>query len=532
MKAHLMYRTRDLGLHVQLQKRVYGEILAKVSGVHLPTHADDLTQDLGLTTLFETMAAGDSLLFEVSRFAILNSLEASQDITYRQAILQDCLDHPDVILELYNTAFEVLGEVQSSLSYRGTRPDSLLHSSVSTMTRFVETLKTLRGLATNHRSSFASEGFQRFFEMLIAELDDAYFQEIDDHLARLRFRGGVLISARLGAGDVGVNHVLRRSPDVVPRGFWARLGVGGRRNHFAFELHPRDEAGAQSLELLRARGIGQVANALAQSVDHIQSFLIALVTELAFYRGCMNLHNHYIEKGEPVCFPEPVDDRLSFTAHNLYDAGLSLLLPGRAVGNDVLADHKSLVMITGANQGGKSTLMRAMGLAQVMMQAGMFGCASALTANVCRGIFTHYKREEDTTMQSGKLDEELHRMSRLAELVRPGSLVLFNESFSATNEREGSEIARQVIDALRACEIKVVFVTHQYDLAHSFYERHTDDTLFLRAQRGEDAQRTFRLDEAEPLPTSFGEDLYRRIFTPDDAPPDPVSGEHATADVS
>ena len=126
-------------------------------------------------------------------------------------------------------------------------------------------------------------------------------------------------------------------------------------------------------------------------------------------------------------------------------------------------------------------------------------------------------------MQSGKLDEELVRMSRIADRVRPRGLVLFNESFSATNEREGSEIARQVIDALRARGIKVVFVTHQYDLARSFYDRRLDDALFLRAQRGEDAHRTFRLDVAEPLPTSFGEDLYRRIFAPE------ASGEPALA---
>jgi DNA mismatch repair ATPase MutS len=52
-------------------------------------------------------------------------------------------------------------------------------------------------------------------------------------------------------------------------------------------------------------------------------------------------------------------------------------------------------------------------------------------------------------MVSGRLDEELSRMSALADHIRPASLVLFNESFAATNEREGSEIGRQVVRALR-----------------------------------------------------------------------------------
>ncbi len=65
-----------------------------------------------------------------------------------------------------------------------------------------------------------------------------------------------------------------------------------------------------------------------------------------------------------------------------------------------------LLIITGANQGGKSTFLCAVGLAQVMMQCGMFVAAESFSANVCDGIYTHYKREEDASMRSGKLDEE------------------------------------------------------------------------------------------------------------------------------
>jgi DNA mismatch repair ATPase MutS len=56
-------------------------------------------------------------------------------------------------------------------------------------------------------------------------------------------------------------------------------------------------------------------------------------------------------------------------------------------------------MITGANQGGKSTFLRAMGQAQLMAQAGMFAPAQALSVSVCSGVFTHFKREEDATME-------------------------------------------------------------------------------------------------------------------------------------
>ena len=115
-------------------------------------------------------------------------------------------------------------------------------------------------------------------------------------------------------------------------------------------------------------------------------------------------------------------------------------------------------------------------------------------------------------MESGKLDEELSRMSEIASQITRHSILLCNESFASTNEREGSEIARQVIRAMLRKQIKVFFVTHMYDLAHSFHAKQLGNALFLRAERQLDGQRTFRLTEGEPLATSYGEDSYRRIF--------------------
>jgi DNA mismatch repair ATPase MutS len=147
-----------------------------------------------------------------------------------------------------------------------------------------------------------------------------------------------------------------------------------------------------------------------------------------------------------------------------------------------------------------------------MMQCGMFTPAESFCANVCNSLYTHDKRKEDTTMKSGKLDEELSRMSDIVDHVTSNSLVLFNESFATTNEREGSEIGRQIICALLEKRIKVFFVTHLYEFAHGFYEKQMGHSIFLRAERQTDGGRTFKIIEGEPLQTSYGEDLYNRIF--------------------
>jgi DNA mismatch repair ATPase MutS len=380
---------------------------------------------------------------------------------------------------------------------------------------FVDLLKKLKHIADEHADKFESEGFTRFFAMIRQELNDKYFVSVQNHLKELEFRDGVLLSAKLGKGNEGADYVLRKQQNRNQS--WLKQVLAKKSSVFTFRIDSRDDSGARTLSELKDRGINVVANAVAQSAAHIESFLNMLRLEVAFYIGCLNLYEQLAQIGAPISFPltvNPNERRHSFDG--LYDLCLALTMKQKVVGNDVNADNKDLVIITGANQGGKSTFLRSIGLAQLMMQCGMFVPAeSSFCANLCTGLFTHYKREEDVTMKSGKLDEELSRMSTIVDDITPDCMILFNESFAATNEREGSEIARQIVSALLEERIKVFFVTHLYELAHGFYDKKKENACFLRAERQPDGGRTFKLGEGEPLQTSYGEDLYNRIFRMD-----------------
>jgi DNA mismatch repair ATPase MutS len=383
---------------------------------------------------------------------------------------------------------------------------------------FVGMLKTLRSIADRQAENFKSEGFSNLFAMLRRELGDEYFAEVEKHLRQLKFRGGVLISAELGRGNKGENYALRK-PNEDDRNWLVRL-FAEKAPSYSYQLAPRDEAGAQALSALNDRGLNLVANALAQSTDHILSFFQMLRTEVAFYIGCLNLHTELRRIGEPICLPAlaPAGERrLSF--RGLYDPSLALSMGQKAVGNDLSADHKDLVIITGRNTGGKSTFLRSIGLAHLMLQAGMFVPAESFSSEVCERLFTHYKREEDALMESGKWDEELGRMSEIVDRLAADSVLLFNESFASTNEREGSEIARQVVKALVEKRVKVFFVTHLYHFARGMFDQNLNNAVFLRAERRADGTRTFKLIEGEPLQTSYGEDLYTRIFESENLSP-------------
>jgi hypothetical protein len=503
MKAHLMFRDRDFDMKCPV-----------------PAGRSAVVQDLELDSLFVAMGGNDKFVQEAAKAAALCTLEDPEAIMYRQRIVAEALRYPEVIRSLYAVA--MAGVEESRKVWRGTLnryPDRVLYWSMELLRAFMAHLRRLRNIAEAHAAKFQSEGLSRLLHMLSHELDDAYLASVEAHLKQLKFPYGLFMSAELGEGNRGLNYALRTSGTVGPswigrlRSLMERLPHRARTS-YVYEVPERDESGANAMAELKNRGISAVASMLAQSADHVQNFFEMLRTELAFYVGSLNLADRLAALKQPVCLPEVLAEGTVLSARNLYDAALALTSASPVVGNDVRADGKALVMITGANRGGKSTGLRSIGQAQVMMQCGMFVAAASYRSNICSGIFTHFKREEDVEMRRGKLDEELARMSEIVDQLKPRSLILFNESFASTNPREGSEIASDMVRGLLEAQIKVIYVTHLFDLAYGFYLRDPGRALFLRAERLPDGQRTFRLLEGVPLLTSHGEDLYRAIFSP------------------
>lgn len=498
MKSYLMFKNQDFN-----------------PGQALPDHHNDLVKDLALDVVLKTMAAEDSFIYEISKTALLTSLVDADVIRFRQAVLQDCIKNPKIVRDIYRIAqFAKENKQRRWLGIFTRNPSGVLSSAVQLMLMFAELLKKLKAIADESADRFDSEGFKQFFTLIKDELSDTYLAEMDDHLNQLSFKSGVWISAELGKGNQGEAYNLRRPKKKyrnLIKSIWYQLTV--KVTPYSFMVDPRDQSGHRALSDLKDRGLNLVANALAQSAEHIDSYFVNLRTELAFYVGCLNLYDKLQDLNCPVTFPELFE--LQEKKHHyrgLREICLALTKDGEVVGNDGNGDGRGLFLISGANQGGKSTFLRSIGLAQLMMQSGMFVAAEAFSTNLCEGIYTHFKRQEDETMKSGKLDEELSRMSGIVDVIAPHAMILFNESFSATNEREGSEIARQILMALLDHDIKIFFVTHMYELANSFNHHHRDDTLFLQAERKEDGTRTFKLFEGKPLRTSFAEDVFHEVF--------------------
>jgi len=432
-------------------------------------------------------------------------------------VLADCLANRAAVQQMYNIASAVDGiELRRKVFLGGLNsrdPDLILRRSVRILELLTTTLRQLSSLADEHVAQFSSAGFRQLFSMLSEQLSDHYLTQVDEYLREFHLPRGVLLSAQLGVGNEGDHHVLHQPPR---RSLWARLS-GTRADNSAgagrgFVVDASDLAGAQALSKLAGRAINDVAT---QSPNRGTSaeFLRTAADGAGVLLGCLNLRDELSKRQVPMCFPVPTAiGTPRFQCRGLRDVGLCLTTGKKVAGNDVDADGKTLIVITGANEGGKSTFLRSVGTAQLMMQAGMFVTAEAFGANVRDGVFTHFNRKEDATLTRGKLEEELARMSAMVEYIGSTSLLLCNESFASTNELEGSQIARGIVHAMIESGVRVFFVTHLYDLADSLHARQDPADLFLRAERSPDGARTFRLSPGKPERTSYGEDSFRRIF--------------------
>jgi hypothetical protein len=468
-----------------------------------------LVADLGLGEVFDAMSGGDQYLHSVASAVVLTSLTQPTDIAYRQAVLSDCLAATETIGQIYELAGVAIAEEKKIWSVFTNVPRGRLHRAVKVLALFSGHLRTLRQIADSSIGVMQSEGLKSLMKAIQTELTDSYLDEMAHHLDLLELRSGVLASARPGPGGTSSDWRIHLSAEPALN-WWRRLLLMVRKSD---SLRLVAGPGDDRADLLQGEALDEAAAALAGAMSHVLSFFTSLRFELAFYLGAVNLYRRLEDKGEATCLPTPgsASDGV-WQACGLYDVGLALLSDAVLVGNDLEADGRSLLLITGANQGGKSTFLRALGLAQMLMQSGLFVPARSFSAPVRQGVLTHYKQEEDSGSGLGKLEEELARMSQVLDGLRPGSLVLLNESFSSTNETEGAAIASGLIEGLLEAGVAVACVTHSFELADYFVRGGRDEVTFLQAERREDGSRSFRLLPAPPSPTSHAEDLYREVF--------------------
>ena len=474
---------------------------------------ENLAADLRLDILFDVMSGGDKKIFEACRQVMTHPLTDEETLCRRREVVRDAIDNADAFSEMLAVSGGAVRDAKAYSEFHKPKYDRVIAAANKIIMEaeiarlHVKHLRDLSSVLTSHSDAFLSDAMGKLYSLMEEKCSEDILSRIENRIGRLeglKTSNGLCMSGHIGTG--------LKQAEIVLNGL---NGIEKRRRR-------RPKEGQTSIPLSSAALIRNadeitesalipVYRAVADFNKELNRFFEKLNFQLCFFVGCANLWRKLKELEIPVCYPVIHPKTGQYRASMLMDASLALKERIAPVGNDLCFTGKRLVVITGANQGGKTTFLRGAGIAQVMAQCGMFVAAKAYESPLFNGIYTFFPSGEDPGIKMGLLEMELNKLSCIIDKIKPGSLLFMNESFQTTMPLDAKHLADGIVAALNDAEVTVCFVTHLYAYADGLYRRHREDMLFLRAGRDSNDKNTFILREGAPYKSAYGMELFCEI---------------------
>jgi len=191
--------------------------------------------------------------------------------------------------------------------------------------------------------------------------------------------------------------------------------------------------------------------------------------EVQFYLAYLEYIKPLQARGLAFSYPRLSARSKEVSATDTFDLALAMKLTGdnsAVVCNDFhLTDCERILVVSGPNNGGKTTFARTFGQVHYLASLGLPVPGTDARLFLPDRIFTHFEREEDIETLRGKFEDELFRIHEIFEHATSASVLIMNESFGSTTLRDalvvGTEVVRQIIDLDAPC----VFVTFVDELS-------------------------------------------------------------------
>jgi DNA mismatch repair protein MutS len=191
--------------------------------------------------------------------------------------------------------------------------------------------------------------------------------------------------------------------------------------------------------------------------------------EVQFYMAYLEYIAPLRATGLCFCYPTVRRGAKEVFARESFDLVLAVKLTGRGthvVCNDLsLSGPERVLVVSGPNQGGKTTFARMFGQLHHLANIGCPVPGEEAGLYLFEGLYTHFEREEDLGNATGKLEDELRRAKRILTMATTDSLVVLNEPFSSTTLEDSLFLGRKVMERLVELDVLGVFVTFVEELS-------------------------------------------------------------------
>jgi DNA mismatch repair ATPase MutS len=171
--------------------------------------------------------------------------------------------------------------------------------------------------------------------------------------------------------------------------------------------------------------------------------------------------------GADICLPKMLDSRQRCAKIiDVINPILAAIKGNGVVPNDIYySPDKDIYVITGPNNGGKTTFVKTIGLAVLLAHAGFYISAKSAEISVVDNIFTQFVKPGDLAKGEGRYFAELRRIKTIFEKATPYSLAILDEPCSGTSNEEGVEQSIIILEGFYKLGCTVYFITHMHEIA-------------------------------------------------------------------
>ena len=361
---------------------------------------------------------------------------------------------------------------------------------VETIRELVQGLSEISQMGAKNPEIFKETAFNYFYDSF-CEAEPA--ERLEEQLALVQnldaFKGNgeIVLEGAIGEGFSLENVEVVSVCDKAKR---AGSGIFSGKKGRVIASEEVYQSGVQFANRVVLELLEQCSPFLQQWEEILQT----LSRQIIFLAGCARMYERGLSVGFYFCMPKACEEE----AEKLYELALALQSMEQPIPNTVSLKEQRALIVTGANQGGKSTFLRSLGIAQVLCQAGMYVPAKKYPLHAYEDIFTHFTRREDATMNMGKFEEELKKQFRMSGMVLA--------------EVTAYQIAMDLMHTCLSEAVTVWMVTHITKFAKELYGEHPENVLFLSAGRTEENEIRFQMYEKVPGDTSYGLTLYEQMI--------------------
>lgn len=186
------------------------------------------------------------------------------------------------------------------------------------------------------------------------------------------------------------------------------------------------------------------------------------VREIQFYLSYIEYMSQFKRSGFEFCIPQITQDKEIYV-NKTFDLSLAQKLirdQRTVVTNDFyLKDNERIFVVTGPNQGGKTTFARTFGQLHYFANIGCLVPGSEGRLFLFDQIFTHFEKEENVNNLRGKLEDDLFRINLILKKATSNSIIIMNEIFSSTTLEDALFLSKKVMEIIYDLDLLSVWVT-------------------------------------------------------------------------